>query len=96
MSYITIKAHDTIEALKEKLKKATDEAYKTRLKAIILATKGKKRYEIVDQLTVNPGSVTTWLHRYNEKGTKGLWVSFQTKAVVQRATQSGIPRFSMR
>lgn len=64
--------HDTIEALQKKLRKATDEAYKTRLKAILLAKKGKKRYEIVDQLTVDAKSVTTWLARYNEQGTAAL------------------------
>lgn len=72
MSYITVEDRDTIDELRKKLKKTADEAYKTRLKAIILAAQGKKRYEIVDQLTVNPGSVTTWLKRYNEKGTAGL------------------------
>lgn len=69
MSHITIKEHDTVEALREKLRKASDEAYKTRLKAILLAKKGKKRFEIVEQLTVDPKSVTTWLARYNTGGT---------------------------
>ena len=64
--------HDTIEALREKIGKASDEAYKTRLKAILEAKKGKKRFEIVEQLTVDPGSVTTWLKRYNQKGTTAL------------------------
>lgn len=72
MSHITVTAHDTPETLRQKLKQSSDEAYKTRLKAILLAQKGKKRYEIVDQLTVNPGSVTRWLKRYNETGSAGL------------------------
>lgn len=72
MSYITVKGHDTIDELRKKLKKAADEAYKTRLKTILLAQKGKKRYEIVGQLTVSPGSVTRWLKRYNDTGTAGL------------------------
>lgn len=69
MSYIRVRGEETIEALQEKLRKSSDEAYKTRLKAIILAKKGKKRFEIVDQLTVDPKSVTTWLARYNSGGT---------------------------
>lgn len=69
MSHITVKEHDTVETLRHKLRKASDEAYKTRLKAILLAKKGKKRFEIVEQLTVDPKSVTTWLARYNIGGT---------------------------
>ena len=72
MSYITVKAHDTLEILRQKLKQSSDEAYKTRVKAIILAIQSNKRYEIVTQPTVNPGSVTVWLKRYNENGTAGL------------------------
>jgi transposase len=72
MSHITVAEHDTVDMLREKLKKESDEAYKTRLKTILLAKKGKKRFEIVEQLTVNPGSVTIWLQRYNEKGTDAL------------------------
>ena len=33
---------------------------------------GKKRFEIVERLTVDAKSVTTWLQRYNEKGTPAL------------------------
>jgi transposase len=72
MSFITVHAHDTEESLRGKLRNASDEAYKTRLKAILLAKKGKKRFEIVEQLTVDAKSVTTWLARYNERGTSGL------------------------
>lgn len=72
MSFITIRAHDTEAMLREKLRHASDEAYKTRLKAILLAKKGKKRFEIVDQLTVDAKSVTTWLARYNERGSDAL------------------------
>ena len=72
MAHLTVVAHDTEPQLREKLRHAHDEAYKTRLKAILLAKKGKKRYEIVDQLTVDASSVSMWVQRYNEKGTLGL------------------------
>lgn len=72
MSYITINNHDTVESLKIKLRDYPDEAYKTRVKAIILAKKGKKRFEIVEQLLVDAKSVTTWLAKYNEGGTTAL------------------------
>lgn len=72
MAHLTLVRHDTEEALREKIRHASDEAYKTRLKAIILAIRGKKRYEISEQLTVDPKSVTTWVHRYNECGMGAL------------------------
>jgi transposase len=72
MAHITVVAHDTESELQKKLRYAQDEAFKIRLKAILLAKKGETRYEIVLQLTVNPGSVTTWLRRYNERGTLAL------------------------
>ena len=64
--------HDTEAELRKKISGASDEAYKTRLKAIILAKNGKKRFEIVLQLTVDPKSVTTWIKRYNKGGTNAL------------------------
>lgn len=72
MAYLTIVRHDTEEQLREKLQHASDEAYKTRLKAVRLALRGKKRYEISDQLAVDEKSVTTWVARYSAKGTPAL------------------------
>lgn len=72
MAYIKVEDRDTLGELQEKLRKASDEAYKTRLKAILLAKKGRKRYEIVEQLTVDAKSVTTWLARYNKGGVSAL------------------------
>lgn len=72
MSHITIKDIETLESLKKKLHRYSDEAYKTRVKAIILAKRGKKRFEIVEQLTVDAKSVTTWLAKYNKGGTESL------------------------
>ena len=72
MSHLTVVAHDTEGQLREKLRHAHDEAFKTRLKAVLLAMGGKKRFEIVARLTVDAKSVTVWLQRYNEKGTMAL------------------------
>src|ERR1035441_6911632 len=69
---IQVLNHDTEAELRKKLGEGSDKAYKTRLKAIIGAKQGKKRYEIVSQLTVDPKSVTTWLQKYNESGTDAL------------------------
>jgi len=63
---------ESVDTIKKELRRSTDEAYKTRLKAIILAKSGKRRYEIVEQLVVDPTSVTLWVQRYNKKGIKTL------------------------
>ena len=72
MSHLTVVAHDTEAQLRTKLRHAHDGACKTRLKAVLLAMKGTKRFEIVERLTVDAGSVTLWIQRYNEKGTAAL------------------------
>jgi len=73
MANITkILGHDTEAELRKKISEASDEAYKTRLKAIVLAKKGKKRKEIVSGLMVDPKSVTTWIKRYNKGGADTL------------------------
>lgn len=72
MSHLTVVAHDTEAELREKLGHAHDGACKTRLRAVLLALQGKKRFEIVERLTVDAGSVTVWIQRYNEKGTGAL------------------------
>lgn len=72
MSHLTVVAHDTEAQLRKKLASAHDEAFKTRLKAVLLALAGKKRFEIVERLTVDASSVTLWLQRYNEQGSAAL------------------------
>ncbi len=75
MATLTVVHHDTATELKEKLRTATDEAFKTRVKAVVLAIKGYPRYEIVERLTVDAKSVTTWVQRYNKGGTDALITS---------------------
>ncbi len=72
MATLHVVAHDTATELREKLRTAHDEAFKNRIKAILLAIEGKKRYEIVERLAVDAKSVTTWVHRYNAHGVSAL------------------------
>jgi transposase len=72
MTHLTVVEHDTEAELREKLRHAHDEAYKTRVKAVLLAMQGKKRYEISQQLTVDLKSVTVWVQKYNTGGTAAL------------------------
>src|SRR3989344_3444916 len=72
MTYLTVAAHDTQSGLREKLRYAHDEAYKTRIKALLLAMHRKNQYEISQQLTVDLKSVTTWVQKYNKGGSEAL------------------------
>jgi len=72
MATLHVVAHDTATELRQKLRTAHDEAFKNRIKAILLALEGKKRYEIVERLSVDAKSVTTWVQRYNTHGVSGL------------------------
>ena len=72
MAKLIVVAHDTEAELHRKLRHARDEAFKNRVKAIILALQGKKRYEICSQLAADEKSVTSWVHRYNNRGTPAL------------------------
>jgi len=72
MAKLIVVAHDTEAGLRKKLRHARDEAFKSRIKAIILALQGKKRFEICSQLAVDEKSVTVWVHRYSEGGSSAL------------------------
>jgi transposase len=72
MAKLLVIQHDTEAELREKLRHVHDEAFKNRVKAIVLALRGKKRYEICRQLDVDEKSVTRWVQRYNKNGTSAL------------------------
>lgn len=72
MAKLQVVAHDTLPELREKLRHAHDEAFKNRVKAILLALQGSKRFEICEKFSVDEKSVSTWVRRYNEQGTSGL------------------------
>ena len=65
-------SHDTDAKLKEKIRLCSDAAMKIRLRAVRLALSGKRRYDIAAQLGADSSCITTWLQKYNEKGTYAL------------------------
>lgn len=69
---IPVAAHDTVEALRGKIKKSSDEAYKQRLKIIIAAKEDTKRSEIANRLMISTRSVSVWVGRYNKGGSEAL------------------------
>jgi len=110
MATLHVVAHDTATELRKKLRTAHDEAFKNRLKAILLAIEGKKRYEIVEQLHVDGSRVTAWVQCYNKGGTTALvyskggrpegnpkWKPEPFKALVREIDKGGywsIPRMT--
>jgi transposase len=72
MATLHVVAHDTTAELRQKLRTAHDATFKNRVKAILLALEGKKRYEIVAQLKVDSSRVTAWVHCYNQGGVEAL------------------------
>lgn len=69
---LVIVAHDTAAALTLAIKKTSDAAYKTRLKAILKAKKGAKRATIATELVITERSVSLWLSAYNKGGVHAL------------------------
>jgi transposase len=72
MANLHVVAHDTPTELRKMLRTAHDEAFKNRVKAVVLALEGKKRYEIVTQLCVDAKSITTWIQKYNKGSIEAL------------------------
>lgn len=48
-----------------------DAGVATRLRAVLLALKGRTNKEIADDLSVSPRSVQSWVERYNAPGSTG-------------------------
>jgi transposase len=70
--HIVLCAHESVPVLQATLKKSRDQAFKIRLKAIILRSQGKSPQEIAESLVVSDRSVTSWVLRYNTDGLTGL------------------------
>jgi transposase len=71
-NHIALCTHESVPELQAALTKSRDPAFKTRLKAIILRSRGKSPQEIAESLVVTDRSVTGWILRYNTGGIAGL------------------------
>ena len=72
---ILLKNKDTVESLRAAIKVSKDEQQKTRLRAMILIKKGKKRLAVAEELVVDLDTITNWVHSYNKNGVAGLSMS---------------------
>lgn len=72
---ITLRAHDSVSALRAAIKESRDEAQKTRLRAIINIKEGASHADVARRFAVRPNTVTNWVKAYNARKTAGLIMS---------------------
>lgn len=67
-----LKPKHTVEELIKIKNESRDEGQRTRITAIIKLKRGKIIKDIVEDLNTTRRSISTWIHRYNSDGIKGL------------------------
>lgn len=72
---IQLKNRHTIAQLEDAIKKTTDEAQKTRLRAIIKVKEGHTKTSVANYFVIGRLAVISWIKVYNEKGIDGLHMS---------------------
>lgn len=72
---LKLKSRDTIQVLKETIKKSDDESQKTRLRAIICIKEGMTHTDTAKRFVVSRTSVIAWVNAYNEGGIRALKMS---------------------
>jgi transposase len=70
--HVELLFHEDETVLAATMKRARGAVEKTRIKAIMLRTRGKTPQEIAEKLLVNDRSVRTWITIYNKDGLAGL------------------------
>jgi transposase len=66
-----VESWQTKDELAAMIRGEKDARVATRLRAVLLALKGRTHREISDDLAVSPRSVQSWVERYNASGAKG-------------------------
>jgi len=69
---IILECKNSYEELKFLLKKNKDELMKSRIKILLLIKKDVSRKEISERLSVNKGTITNVVKRYNQNGLESL------------------------
>jgi len=67
-----LQTYDSEEVLCTLLKTTNESVFRTRLKAIIMRTRGVTPQDIAERLLVNDRSVRDWITLYNQGGISGL------------------------
>ena len=75
MAPIHVASTAKIEVLKDALKASSDQAHKTRIRAIIKLQEGKTKTAVANELMVGRTSLIEWVKRYNTGGIPALALS---------------------
>jgi transposase len=71
-------------ALESTFKTTTDRRLRDRCQAVLMASRGRKRTEIAQDLGVHRSTVILWLKRYHKRGLAGLqiqWAPGKTRRI---------------
>ena len=71
-------------ALESTFKTASDRRLRDRCQAVLMASRGRKRTEIAQDLGVHRSTVILWLKRYHKRGLDGLqiqWAPSKTRRI---------------
>lgn len=69
---MTVEPHDSIEALEAQVRRERDARVKDRLRAVVLARRGREHEPIAEHLGMCPRWVEKWVARYNRGGVGAL------------------------
>ena len=67
-----VESHDTIQELDKAAKAERDGRVRDRVRAVILASRGRTAKQVAADLSASPRAVQDWVHRYNLGGLKNL------------------------
>ena len=72
---LKLKSHESIEDLRQIIKDAEDESYKTRLRAILSIKEGMTHTDAAKLFVVSRTSIIAWVNLYNTGGAPALQMS---------------------
>lgn len=62
------------EALEQRFKQTTDRRLRERCQAVLMASRGRSRHQIAQDLGVHRSTLWQWLRRYGAQGLGGLQI----------------------
>jgi transposase len=69
---LKLKNNNTLEELKQEMRKATDGRYQLRINTIILLKEGQKSGKIQERLLIGSDTYCRWIRSYNKGGLEAL------------------------
>ena len=69
---LKLENHNTLEELKQEMRKAIDGRYQLRVNTILLLKEGKMSSEIREHLLIGSDTYCRWIRSYNDGGLEAL------------------------